>query len=306
MSTVVRTSLVRPLRSPRGPRAAFSLIELLVIVAIVVILFSIFVPYAMKMREASRRGQCADNLRTIAFALSQYAALRSGPSGHDYPRVAFDPTRPGYAVCTGADSPSPFAPGTTVAPNDVTASLWLLARTGLAEPYRFVCPSTGDTPDPMSTAGQRMRPAERSNFTSLRHLSYSYCSPFSTASGFQLNDVLPPDFAVVADKNPGIGDGADVTAPAYSDPPLQLARANSTNHNRSGQNVLYGDYHVQFQKTPYCGVGQEWKRDNIYTAAARIPLPPGAVPAPEGRGFCERGIGPAWQKDSYLVPTATD
>jgi type II secretory pathway pseudopilin PulG len=300
MSTVVRTAPVRPRR--RGPRAAFSLVELLVIVAIVVILFSIFVPYAMKMREANRRGQCADNLRAIGIALAQYA----GPNGHYYPRVAFDPTRPGYAICTGADSPDPFAPGTSVAPNDVTASLWLLARTGLVEPYRFVCPSTGDTPDPMSTAGRRVRANERSNFTSLRHLSYSYCSPFSTASGFQLNEFLPPDFAVVADKNPGVGGGADVTAAAYNDPPLQLARANSANHNRSGQNVLYGDYHVQFQKTPYCGFGKEWKRDNIYTAAARIPLPPGATPAPEGKGFCERGIGPAWQKDSYLVPTATD
>jgi prepilin-type processing-associated H-X9-DG protein len=152
-----------------------------------------------------------------------------------------------------------------------------------------------------------MRPEERSNFTSLRHLSYSYCSPFSTASGFQLNDVVPPaDFAVVADKNPGTGSGAVVTVPAYNDPPLQVARANSANHNRAGQNVLYADGHVQFQKTPYCGFGQEWKRDNIYTAAARIPLPPGATPAPEGKGYCERSIGPAWQKDSYLVPTAAD
>ena len=112
MCTVVRASDVRPRR--RGPRAAaaaagFSLVELLVIVAIVVILFSIFVPYAMKMREAERRGRCADNLRAIGYALSQYAAHRSGPNGHDYPRVAFDPTRPGYTVCTGADSADPFA-----------------------------------------------------------------------------------------------------------------------------------------------------------------------------------------------------
>src|SRR6476469_6117225 len=120
MYIAVRASSVRARR--RGPRAAtaaaFSLVELLVIVSIVVILFSIFVPYAMKMREADRRGRCADNLRAIGFALSQYAAHRSGPNGHDYPRVAFDPTRPGYAVYTGADSPDPFAPGTAVAPND--------------------------------------------------------------------------------------------------------------------------------------------------------------------------------------------
>jgi type II secretory pathway pseudopilin PulG len=301
MPTVVRVN------SRAARRCGFSLVELLVIVAIVVILFSIFVPYAMKMRETDRRGRCAENLRRIAEALRLYAGPQSRLNAHDYPSVAFDPTRPGYTVCTGADSPDPFARGTTVAANDVTASLWLLARTGFVEPDRFVCPSTGDTPDPMTTAaGREMKPQERSNFTSLRHLSYSYCSPFSTASEFRLNDTLPADFAIIADKNPGIGNSAAVTIPAYNDPPLQVARGNSGNHGRAGQNVLYADSHVQFQKTPYCGFGREWERDNIYTAAARIPFPPGAAPAPEVKGFCDRSIGPAWQEDSYLVPTAAD
>ena len=96
----------------------------------------------------------------------------------------------------------------------------------LVEP-RFVCPTTGHTPDPMSTDGRRVTADQRSNFTGGRHLSYSYCSPFSASPRFRLNsDVLPPDFALLADRNPGAGsrDG-DRTAPAYDARPLEIARA---------------------------------------------------------------------------------
>ena len=130
------------------------------------------------------------------------------------------------------------------------------------------------TPDPMFTSGKRVRPDQRSNFTAGRHLSYSYCSPFSTAPGFHLNsDKLSADFATVADKNPGTTGGSDVTTLPHDAPPSQLAKANSRNHRQAGQNVLYGDGHVQFWPTPYCGVGSGRARDNIFTAASRTPLP---------------------------------
>jgi hypothetical protein len=94
-----------------------------------------------------------------------------------------------------------------------------------------------------------------------------------------------------------------VTAPAYDARPLDLAKANSTNHDRAGQSVLYPTGDVQFQKTPYCGFGSAWQRDNIFTAYARAALPAGTTPAPEAKGYWGRDIGPAWEKDSYLVPT---
>jgi len=36
---------------------------------------------------------------------------------------------------------------------------------------------------------------------------------------------------------------------------------NSNNHDRDGQNVLYGEGHVEFQPTPFVGI----QKDNIYT-----------------------------------------
>ena len=230
-------------------------------------------------------------------ALPTTAPVTTAPSDPVPPPVPPAPKPPdvvvpGYTAFTGADSPHPFAADSRVQPNDVTASLWLLARSGLVEPYRFVCAGTGRTPD------------QRSNFTGPGHLSYSYSSPFSASPRFRLNyDVLTADFAMVADQSPGIGGrDRDVTAPAYDARPLDLARANSTNHDQAGQNVLYPTGDVQFQKTPYCGYGNGWQRDNIYTAFARTPLPAGAKPAPEVKGYFGRDIAPAWENDTYLVP----
>jgi prepilin-type processing-associated H-X9-DG protein len=43
-----------------------------------------------------------------------------------------------------------------------------------------------------------------------------------------------------------------------------MRQGNSNNHNEDGQNVLYGDGHVEFQQNPFVGI----KRDNIFTRAA--------------------------------------
>lgn len=282
-------------------RRAFSLVELLVVIGITVILLSIFVPYVVKVRETENRAKCAENLRMIAAGLQSYARNNHGL----LPRVVYDPAHnpDGYWAFTGAASPDPFARDSQVKPNDVTASLWLLVRAGLAQPGLFVCPSTSQAPGPGEIADWK----RRSNFAGQQHLSYSYASPFSSALGYTLNDYLPADFALIADKNPGKAPGgADVTAPAYSDPPVEMARANSNNHGRAGQNVLYADGHVAFQTTPYCGVGKGLQRDNIYTALEPRRLQKGQSPPAELNGVVGRDVGPAWDRDSYLVPTEQD
>ncbi|QOV89330.1 type II secretion system protein [Humisphaera borealis] len=341
---------------------AFSLVELLVVLGILVILCSIFIPYVGKMRETNKRVACADNLRQIHAAFSKYA----GANDRDFPRMPWDPARPGmYVAFTGSSlvpvrpattapttapslpttapaavaaippnlTPATPAPTTTpatvsttpatgtaatqtiagppppsvdgVKPNDVTAALWLLVRLGYVQPQAFVCASASETLDPMLTGGKRVNAAQRSNFTSGQHLSYSYCSPYSAAPRFRLNsDVLPPDFAIMADKNPGVvTGGSNAAGPAYNAPPLEMTAANSRNHDRAGQNVLYVTGEVRFQSTPYCGYGTGWKRDNIYSTFATQPLPPGSNPAPEGKGIVSPNAGPAWENDSYLVPT---
>ena len=297
----IQHSSFRIQHSSRGPRA-FSLVEFLVVIGIIVILISIFVPYIAKVRETDHRARCAENLRALIAALHSYSHDNKGV----FPRVTYDPAHnpDGYVAYTGAAAPDPFARDTAVRPNDVTASLWLLVRFGFAKPSDFICPSTYDSPEPLDPGPTSSR---RSNFTNSHHLSYSYASPFSSAPGYLLNDFLPADFALMADKNPGVSStGSDVTAPAWNSKPLDLARANSNNHLRAGQNVLYTDGHVSFQPTAYCGVGKEARRDNIYTALSRVPIAKGKTPPAFGQGALGHDVGPSWDHDSYLVPTDQD
>jgi type II secretory pathway pseudopilin PulG len=309
-------SLLPSLRNPRlrgcisflptKKAAAFTLVELLVVIGIVVLLLSVFIPYFSSIVEASNRTQCAENLRKIGFALSEYARSHDG----QFPRVRYDAeANPhGYTAFTGPDAADPFVDGGGVSPNDVTASLWLLVRNGyITSDYSpvsavFICPSTADTSDPI-TGGNAISARQRSNFRMPSNLSYSYASPFSNATGYGMIDFyLKPQFAILADRNPGIGRGSDVTGPSHSATELQMAQANSRNHNRAGQNVLFADMHAEFKSTPYCGVDD----DNIYTTLAPTPIFSETSPALNSNGYCAPNSGPAWQTDTYLVPTAQD
>jgi prepilin-type N-terminal cleavage/methylation domain-containing protein/prepilin-type processing-associated H-X9-DG protein len=277
---------------------AFSLVELLVVVAILGIVIAILLPYMTKVRETSRRVECAANLLAINDALHAYA----NANNHFYPSVIHDKSRPGYTAYTGADSPDPFAKDSTVDPNDVTASLWLLVRGGYVPAKRFICPSTRDVP-----GFQGSGPEKRSNFASGKNLSYSYSSPFSNSPDYKLDDTQVADFAVMADKNPGVNPpDSDVVQPAYDASPFELAKANSKNHKRAGQNVLYADGHVAFQSTPYCGNGLGDRRDNVFTARAPVPQAADRMPPAESNGFFGRDLSPAGATDSYLVPADDD
>jgi prepilin-type N-terminal cleavage/methylation domain-containing protein len=270
---------------------AFTLLELVVVLAILGILLSIFVPYALAVRESGNRARCADNLRQIQAALQLYGET----NGNNYPCVRQAKDSAAWTAFTGASSTdNAFAPNSAVAENDVTASLWLLVRLKLAKPEIFVCPSSDASPQTESNVA---------NFKSPVHLSYSYATPFSVLPDYRLNsDRLRPEFAVVADMNPGVGGDSDVVGPAKDAPQIARSRGNSRNHGRAGQNVLFGNGLVQFKTSQYCGFGD----DNIYSALRPIPIPGGEQPAPDQNGIFDPKVGPAWYSDSFLVPTATD
>lgn len=283
-------------------RRGFTLIEMLVSVGIGLVLLSILVPYVLKAFETSRRTGCAEHLRQIYLAMVEYAKSNN----YKYPRVVYDQeTNPNsYTAFTGVDDPNPFAPDTAVSVNDVTASLWLLVRHGfITDTSIFVCPSAGDSKDRVTDSdGRAVKPADRSNFRRSRNLSYSYTSPFSSAEGYRLDYDISGGFVLMADRNPGEnGRDARITSTAPDAPPLVRMFANSRNHGRAGQNVLFAEGTVKLMKTPWCGVGG----DNIYTAAATQPATQSAADA-YSRGHWSNTIGPSWHSDSYLVPTALE
>lgn len=292
-------------RSSRG----FTLIELIAALLIVALLLATFVPYAMSLRETSARVRCTGNLKNIWQALDNYGDV----NGYFYPRTRFDEkVGNAWTAFTGPDDRNPFLPDSAVKPNDVSASLWLLVREGLAQPGWFICPSSWGHADRMLDAeGNQTVAKNRGNFRGPDNLTYSYATPFSSIVEYRLSDTLPARFVLLADQGPAFDQLSERTPP-FNARPSELSVANSVNHRLAGQNVLYADGSISFITSPYCGVRKQGPDrrtsdvndgDNIYTALAAEVLID-REPAANEPGVAGTKIGPAYRYDTYLVPPA--
>jgi prepilin-type processing-associated H-X9-DG protein len=57
-----------------------------------------------------------------------------------------------------------------------------------------------------------------------------------------------------------VGGDDNVLLPNNTSSAKDMKFANSSNHDRDGQNILFGDGHVEFLQNPFVGI----KRDHIY------------------------------------------
>lgn len=190
------------------------------------------------------------------------------------------------AVWNGDDVSPPWQTNARPGDNDVTEAMFLLLRTYNLPAVLFLCPANYNLyPDTFGGVG----PLNRSNFGSPYNLGYSMALPYPDRNsahniGYKWSMLCDPEFAVMADLNPGeslngvngrncvvsysgLYGGAGPQTP--TDPAQLQTLANSNNHDKKGQNVLYADGHVEWAQTAFAG----YHNDNIYTWAG----PPGVT-----------------------------
>jgi hypothetical protein len=244
-----------------------------VVVAIIALLISILLPSLQRARELSKRTVCAANVRGIGQACKIY----SNEDPEDlFPLVPYDTTKTQFSYTSQIGVSRSIITNTSSNSASTTRCLWMLVRGtsgGSVTVKQFRCPSSDDSIDDTEDLVRYY------DFKGFRFVSYGYQVPYGSQNQTRPSENTDIRMGLIADKGPfsNAGTGtADValnynlpntTYPTNYDQKKQLDKwipFNSPNHggrsNGEGQNVLFGDSHVEFARTPIVGVDE----DNIY------------------------------------------
>ena len=196
----------------------------------------------------------------------------------------------------------------------ISSCFYLLVKYAEVTPKSFIC--KGDTGTSEFTLADE--DVTGSNFELIDawdfgldptdNCSYAYHMPFGQ---YALTTSSEPGLAVAADRNPWIKSPAaepDDTKFANFQPDIapyngsteQALNGNAISHQGDGQNVLFLDSHVDFEKRAYASL----EDDNIYTRSTIANRGDARGEAPQA----DPGLRPSSRKDSLLVhdPDAMD
>ena len=323
-------------------KPSLSRADVVALAMVAVLLFSICVPTLLaqgvgRQRELANRGTCAANLRGLVQSMAVYAndwddnypalpPLSATTYDASLKPLGFKGDNPDAAIASEYKDKTNW--------NNPAASLWILVLNGSVASKQFLCKSDpfANTPaivqgkdSPVNEAPAGGHPggtpgatATYLNFQDSKNLSYSMDFPWTgpenhpQISGIWKNntDASQP---MLSDMAPYLGSkakkGEPATMPADADPaePVDVAwavnKAYSQNHQFDGQNVCYGDNHVDFDRVPTVGQNNDsiWgirkaeKAGQQAGATLEIPIEAGTLPHPP-----EDTQG---QTDTVMVPT---
>ena len=276
-------------------KKGFTLIELLVVIAIIAMLMAILMPALGKVRRLAQRLICGTNLKGLGTACMVY----SNDNDEEYPIAGGKGTNEWASKDSQDDYwDVPDFDWSGDQNMTISASQYLLVREADVSPKQFVCQSS-DQKEFTGSEAQDFN-GEKPDLTELwdfggkegtddeypqKCVSYAYQQPYEVNgnTAYPLSSTDQAGMVIMADKNPWFDPSLTEGTPTNDDymnyvdqinmgtdpgddkwdelEKWEVQIANSNAHMREGQNVLYNDGHVAFEKRSDVGV----QNDNIYT-----------------------------------------
>ena len=211
--------------------------------AMFMLFIGVLVPTLGVARQRYRRQRCQMQMGGIFQGLSNYI------SDHD---------EQSPAVATMAGAPWWKVGDQGKENHSNTRHIYLLPKGGYVELSNFVCPGCkGEKPLKLNDSQIKAN----KDFRSRRYVTYSFqIRCHKTRSGrLRCRKVLMADRNPLFEKLPKLP--VDFSRQLQLQLNRKLLTLNSNNHNRRGQNVMFGDGHVTFLKTRFIGIA----KDDIFT-----------------------------------------